>query len=107
MRRATRIIAVAVVTIVLFTGVSHAQQRWWRWEPRLATPDDFDGAFHYCRVMYQTNRNGIGGGWATDYPDADANLSIRLSELTKTRVSRNASGEPNHLIVRITDDELF
>jgi hypothetical protein len=74
---------------------------------RRATPESFDGAFHYCRVMYRGNSMGVGGGWATDYPDADANLSIRLSELTKTSVSRNGSGEPNHLIVRLTDDELF
>ena len=46
-------------------------------------------------------------GWATDYPGADTNLSIRLSELTKTRVSRLPGGEPNHLVVRATDDALF
>lgn len=107
MTRSMRIIGAAVVIIATLTAVSHAQQRRWRWAPRTATPDNFDGAFHYCRVMYQTNRYRIGGGWATDYPAADANLSIRLSELTKTRVSRNASGAPNHLIVRLTDDELF
>ena len=107
MRRATRIIAAVIVPIVLFTAVGYAQQRGWRWQPRRATTDDFDGAFHYCRVMYQSNRAGIGGGWSTDYPNADANLSVRLSELTKTRVSRDPSGKPNHLIVRITDDELF
>ena len=48
-----------------------------------------------------------GMGWGTDYPDADINFSIRLSELTKTRVSRRADGEPNHLTVRLTDDNLF
>ena len=74
---------------------------------QLPLDDDFDGDFHYCRVAYRSNRSGIGGGWATDYPDADANLSIRLAELTKTRVSRHPSGQPNHLIVRLTDDELF
>jgi hypothetical protein len=40
-------------------------------------------------------------------PDADINFSIRLSELTKTRVSKQSSGEPNHLVVRLTDDDLF
>jgi hypothetical protein len=107
MRRIPAIIAATIVTSALFTAVTHAQQRGWRWQPRLATSDDFDGAFHYCRVMYRPNLSGIGGGWATDYPDADANLSIRLSELTNTRVSRDASGAPNHLIVRLTDDGLF
>src|SRR4029453_9247832 len=48
-----------------------------------------------------------GAGWSTDYPNADTNFSIRLSELTKTRVSRTSEGEPNHLVVRPTDDALF
>ena len=47
-----------------------------------------------------------GLGWGTDYPYAEINLSIRLSELTKTRVSRTAD-EPNHFVVRPTDDALF
>ena len=46
-------------------------------------------------------------GWGTDYPGADTNLSVRLSELTKTVVSQQADGEPNHLVVRPTDDVLF
>ena len=48
-----------------------------------------------------------GQGWRTDYPDADINFSIRLSELTKTHVSRQPDGEPNHFVVRLTDDTLF
>jgi len=35
------------------------------------------------------------------------NFSIRLSELTKTRVSRDPTGDPNHLVVRLTDEALF
>ena len=27
-------------------------------------------------------------GWSTDYPGADINFSIRLAELTKTRVAK-------------------
>ena len=34
-------------------------------------------------------------------------LSIRLSELTKTTISRNPCGDPKHLLVRLTDPELF
>lgn len=73
------------------------------------TPDEksFDGAFNFCRVWQQSNRYGDGGGWLVDYPRADVNLSIRLSELTRTRISRDPAGEPNHLVVRLTDDELF
>jgi hypothetical protein len=73
----------------------------------MAAGHAFDGRFHYCRVMYRHNPYGDGGGWSTDYPNADINLSIRLSELTKTAVSFDGSGYPKHLIVRLTDDELF
>ena len=42
-----------------------------------------------------------------DYPQADTNLSIRLSELTKVPVSFDQTREPNHLVVRLTDEALF
>ena len=73
----------------------------------MARPDSWDGRFHYCRAAYRPNPAGDGGGWTTDYPLADIDLSIRLSELTKTPVSFDAHGQPRHLIVRLTDDELF
>ena len=72
---------------------------------RVATARDFDGRFHFCRLVYRGRRGG-GGSWQTDFPRADINLSIRLSELTKTKVSF-AAGYPNHLLVRPTDDVLF
>ena len=53
---------------------------------RYARPADFDGTFQFCRVEFRTNPfGGDGGDWAVDFPRADINLSIRLSELTKTR----------------------
>jgi hypothetical protein len=73
----------------------------------MAKKDSFDGRFNYCRVMYRLNPAGDGGSWLTDYPLAEIDLSIRLSELTKTPVSFDESGQPRHLIVRLTDDELF
>jgi hypothetical protein len=78
-----------------------------RFALRMATPDKYDGRFHYCRAVYRQNPYGDGGGWTTDYPKADIDLSIRLAELTKTPVSFDESGYPQHLIVRLTDDELF
>ena len=76
--------------------------------PRFPTAGSFDGSFNFCRGMYDNDRREAGGmGWWTDYPDADINFSIRLSELTKTRVSKQPDGEPNHLVVRLTDDALF
>ena len=73
----------------------------------MARPDSFDGRFHYCRAAYRQNPLGDGGGWLTDYPLADIDLSIRLSELTKIRVAMTPTGEPRHLIVRLSDNELF
>jgi hypothetical protein len=76
-------------------------------EEHLARDDSFDGKFHYCRAVYRINPRGQGGSWLTDYPLADIYLSIRLSELTKIRVSFDAAKQPNHLIVRLTSDELY
>lgn len=73
---------------------------------RIATADDFDGRFQFCRIVFRNALDGDGGGWGVDYPRADENLSIRLSELTKTPVSMR-DNQPNHLLVRFTDPELF
>jgi len=76
---------------------------------RMATADSFDGGFNFCRIIFSQSRDGDdGGNWSVDYPRADVNLSIRLGELTRTRISRDAStGEPNHVLLRLTDDLLF
>ncbi len=42
-----------------------------------------------------------------DYPRSDLNLSFRLAELTKTPISHDASGEIRHIIIRLTDPELY
>src|SRR5690606_25341547 len=43
-----------------------------------------------------------------DYPMADENLMVRLSELTHTRVTWNSGRrDPAHAIVRATDPALF
>ena len=73
----------------------------------MATADSFDGGFVFCRIMFSQSVDGDGNGWSVDYPRADINLSTRLSELTKTHISRDASGEPNHVLMRLTDDTLF
>lgn len=76
--------------------------------PRFPTSTSFDGGFNFCRLMYSSQRREAGGsGWTTDYPDADINFSIRLGELTKTHISRQPTGDPNHLVVRPTDPGLF
>jgi Domain of unknown function (DUF4159) len=104
------------LALAFVVATSASGQDWWqggwggfrRMPPRFANAGTFDGAFNFCRVMYTSVRREAGGqGWWTDYPDADINFSIRLSELTKTRVSRQVSGEPNHIVVRLTDEALF
>lgn len=67
-----------------------------------------DASFVVCRLAYRSVRvEPMGIGWQTDYPFAEINLTTRLSELTKTRVSRDDWGQPNHFVVRLTDDALF
>jgi hypothetical protein len=79
-----------------------------RTPPRFPTAESFGHGFNFCRGMYSSVRREPGGqGWATDYPNADVNFSIRLSELTKTRIAEDASGSPEHVVVRLTDDSLF
>lgn len=71
-------------------------------------PKEFpDRDFVVCRLMYPELRGGFGGGWRTDYPLGERNLSIRFSELTRTHVSGMSRGRPNHYLVRIEDDQLF
>jgi hypothetical protein len=76
--------------------------------PRFPTKNSFQGTFTFCRVMFGSNRREK-RGWDTDYPGADINFSIRLAELTKTRVARQADegGEPEYVVVRLTDAALF
>jgi hypothetical protein len=72
-----------------------------------AVAEDFDGTWQFCRVAFRQNRNGDGGGWSVDFPRADINISIRLSELTKTTVGFNGPDDPKHVVVRLTDATLF
>ena len=98
--RAVRFSAL-IAACVLFALPALAQFGRQRWGPQLATPDDFDGSWQFCRLAYQ------GRGWSTDYPDADYNFSTRLGELTKTAISRQPGGDPRPVIIRPTDDTLF
>jgi len=106
-RRAAAALLLAACGALALSGDAALGQGWYRAPPRFPTAESFDGGFNFCRGMYQGGRDWGGSGWSTDYPSADVNLSIRLSELTKTRLSRDAAGEPNHLVVRLTDDALY
>src|SRR5690606_24440994 len=75
---------------------------------KFPTSDTFGRGFNFCRAMYTSGRREPGGqGWSTDYPDAELNFSIRLSELTRTRVPRDSYGQAEHVVVRLTDEALY
>jgi hypothetical protein len=101
-------IGVALVGAGAMAGAGGAAQRFGRGRsPIQARNPDYDGAFTFCRIMFRQNPYGDGDGWSVDYPRADINLSYRLSELTSTKVSRNAEGDFNHVLLRLTDDTLY
>ena len=117
-------IGCAILLLILPLGIesSGAQSSWDRdWErgrgrgwgrrypPRFPDPDSIpDRKFSFCRIMYESvRREPLGHGWNTDYPNSDANFMIRLSQLTKAQISLQENGEPNHVVVALTDDELF
>lgn len=102
----------AIVGAIACASVVGAQQRGRGLFGLGASLDEnppYDGAFMFCRVMFRNQGYpyGDGAGWAVDFPRADINLSYRLSELTTTPVSRNKSGDYNHVLLRLTDPELF
>jgi len=106
-------VAVLATLLAVCAGYASAQfrGRGLRSPVRLA-PEVFpDGDFVVCRLMYTEVRSEpSGGGWRTDYPLGEINLSIRFSELTRTQVSwTGTAGDrlPNHYVVRATDDALF
>lgn len=71
-----------------------------------ATIEDFDGSFQFCRAVFRRAPNGDGGNWSVDFPRADQNLSVRLSELTKTPVGFGPDGEPKHLLINLSEPAL-
>lgn len=100
----------AVIAVLAAVSDTEAQRRrgfGFGQSIRMASPEAFDEGFHFCRIAFRGNRYGDGGGWSVDYPRADINLSIRLSELTKTRVSFASAGEPNTLVAELTNESLF
>jgi len=105
----------ALIGSVLVAGAAaaFAQQIWvggggrfGGMRPRWPAGEDFDGRFMYCRGYYE----GPGrrrGGWSTDYPGADNNFSIRLSELTRISVKFDPDRQPHHVVVSLTDPLLY
>jgi hypothetical protein len=82
--------------------------RFSREAPKWATRANFDGRFNFCRGFYTSDRGEDGGqGWRTDYPGADNNFSVRLGELSYVKVKMKPDGQPDNVVVRLTDPLLF
>ena len=78
--RFTLAVAAIVVAAGTIAGAQNFMRRG-RAPLREPTSESFDGGFTFCRGMFtQARRMRSGAGWTTDYPDADINFSIRLSE---------------------------
>ena len=110
MKRLTRRrVAVAVLLLGVVAIAARVDAQFFRSfrGTRIARPTDFDGSFQFCRVQFSEDPRGDGGDWSVDFPRADINLSIRLSELTKATVGKAPGGDPNHLVIRLTDDTMF
>jgi hypothetical protein len=109
----------AVALVVLVSAVTAASQSSLAQRRRLPEgagaypprypPTDFaDGSFMLCKWQYSSVRwEAMGIGWSTDYPYAGINLMIRMSELTRARITTGENGEPTYWVVRLTDDALF
>ena len=104
---------VAVVLLAATAAASAALAQWGGWgrsrhPPRFRPAGHVDAGFSFCRLMYTSNRRERSGrGWSTDYPYADINFMIRVSEMTSTRVDLDRVGDPNHWVVTVVDDALY
>ena len=107
------VLVATALTVLLALAASAAFAQWgWGWRnrypPRIRPPEQRDAGFSFCRLMYSSEYSGRGmGRWSTDYPFADINFMIRLSEMSTTNVNFDAENEPIHWVVPVTDDTLF
>jgi hypothetical protein len=113
--RRARMLPVAALCALAAVSGAYAQRgysgrtfREGSFPPQFPPADFHDGDFTICKLMYtQVRREQYGLGWITDYPYAAANLMTRATELTKLRVSRDATRNPHVWVVRLTDAALF
>jgi hypothetical protein len=108
-----------VLLLVGVVSIALGQRRWNRFRPsdgpRTARdypthstgtplwtnpPPFIHDVFTFVRIEYDRGYRNWGGGWETDLPDSDLNLSWRLQQMTSMRV------DPNGRILRLTDPEL-
>jgi Domain of unknown function (DUF4159) len=109
-----RTVAITLAAILLLASVAAAQFRGRGGRQgfngralRYATLEDFDGGYQFCRLVFRSSPQGDGNGWNVDFPRADENLSIRLSELSRTPVSIDENREPKALLLNLRQPEVF
>src|SRR6187455_2048969 len=94
-------VAVFVLLLLMLSAAVFAQRGGGGWYGvRRPGPHSFTGSFMFCRLAFRAAYGGYGGGWGVDYPRADQNLSIRLSELTRAAVNFDESGTPNYVVIQ-------
>ena len=109
--KSRRTYLIVVSLLVIATTVVLAQRRFRgpstdRGEvPEWSNEPGFEqDTFTFARVRYDSGYGrgwGRGGGWATDYRDADLNFSYRLQQLTAIKV------DPEGKVIRVNDPEVF
>jgi hypothetical protein len=107
-----RRVVLGCVVAAMAAWSAYAQQIWvggGRGYPaRWPKASDFDGSWIYCRGYFTpVRREPSGSGWNTDYPDADHNFSVRLAELTRTRVRFDEGREPHFVVMPMTEPLLY
>ncbi len=103
---------VAVLSLLALFGGATASAQWGWGRPRMPPKFPPEQATHrdftFSRGLYESDRREPGGqGWHTDYPDADRNLMIRLSDLTTTTVGFDSRENPDHVVVRLSDPDIL
>ena len=104
MRRVALAALIAIAAAAVLSAQFRRGGRFGGYGPSPGVNPKYDGAFTFCRIMVRNAPDGDGNGWWVDWPRADTNLSFRLSELTTTLVSRDATGGFNHVVIKLTDD---
>ena len=107
----TLLAALALIAVAATAAAQIWVGGYGRTPPRFPTATTFSGGFNFCRVMF-TSTHREKQGWGTDYPGADINFSIRVSELTTIDVKMiddagSEAPEPDAVVVRLTDEALF
>jgi len=107
-----RIWLIALALVAIAATLVWAQRGGWRRSytdrngvPEWSNEPGFEkDTFMFARVEYDSGYGrgwGRGGGWATDFRDADLNFSYRLQQLTALKV------DPEGKTLRITDPALY